>query len=232
MSRFFEHAANDIGPQVFHSLTSERRTLLIEVACSPESRLSSEVQRQAGYTEAAVRCSHWNNCDLETGAGVKNVISQIDLHRPRHVWISPICGPYSPLQAINQRSPEQVQELQEKRRQALKQYVGASCVYQHCIQQGIHVTWEWAERCLGWRLPLMQNLQKKYQLFFGVTHGCRVGLRDQKTQGLLHQGWKFMTTQQSMADLLERRCKCPPNYKHAKCEGGNAGMTAYYTPKW
>ena len=231
MSRFFEHAANDIGPQAFHSLTSERRTLLIEVACSPESRLSSEVQRQAGYTEAAVRCSHWNNCDLETGEGVKNVISQIDLHRPRHVWISPICGPYSPLQAINQRSPEQVQELQEKRRQALKQYVGASCVYQHCIQQGIHVTCEWAERCLGWRLPLMQNLQKKYQLFFGVTHGCRVWLRDQKTQGLLHKGWKFMTTQQSMADLLERRCKCPPNYKHAKCEGGNAGMTAYYTPE-
>ena len=67
---FFEHAANDIGPQVFLSLTSERRTLLIEVACSPESRLSSEVQRQAGYTEAAVRCSHWNTCDLETGEGV------------------------------------------------------------------------------------------------------------------------------------------------------------------
>ena len=231
MARFFEHAAGDIGPEAFHSLTSERKTLLIEVACSPESRLSAEMQRQAGYPEAAIRCSHWNSCDLETGAGVKHVISQIDLHGPRHVWISPICGPYSPLQAINQRSPEQVRDLQEKRRKALKQYVGASCIFQHCIQQGIHVTWEWAERCLGWRLPLIQNLQKKYQPFFGVSHGCRVGLRDPKTQGLMHKGWKFMTTQQSMADLLERRCKCPPNYKHAKCEGGNAGMTAYYTPE-
>ena len=51
-----------------------------------------------------------------------------------------------------------------------------------------------------------------------------VGLRDPKNQGLLRKGWKFMTTQQSS-------CKCPPTYKHARCEGGNAGMTAYYTPE-
>ena len=67
MARFFVHAAADIGPEAFHNLTSERKTLLIE-------SYSAEVQRQAGYPEAAVRCSHWNNCDLETGAGVKHVI--------------------------------------------------------------------------------------------------------------------------------------------------------------
>lgn len=232
MSRYMEMKSEDIAPEAFQSLVYPQRTILVEVACSPESRLTEEVRKQAGYEAAAVRCSHWNNCDLETGEGVKNVIRQIDELGPSSVWISPICGPYSPLQAINQRAEAQCQELEEKRKRALKQYVGACCIFQYCIQKGIHVSWEWAERCQAWRLPMIQNLVKKYQPYFGVTHGCRVNLRDPKSQCLLHKGWKVMTTQQHLADLLERRCKCPPGYRHAKCEGGNAGMTAYYTPEF
>ena len=62
MARFFEHAAGDIGPEAFHSLTSERKTLLIEVACSqkadlvPKSsdRLATRKQQFAAHTGTAV----------------------------------------------------------------------------------------------------------------------------------------------------------------------------------
>ena len=228
MGRYFEKCSQDLAPKTFQDLIQKKRTLLLEVACSPESRLSAEVQKQAGYKEAAVRCSHWNNFDLETG-GVKGVIQMIETLEPQKVWISPVCGPYSPLQSINQRTQQQIADLQEKRRRALKQYIGAGCVFQHCIQKGIHVSWEWSERCQGWRLPFMQELQKKYQPFISVTHGCRVNLRCPKTHGLLQKGWKIMTTHQHIADLLDRRCNCPKGYRHAKCEGGLASMTSYYT---
>lgn len=232
MARFIEKQSTEIVPRVFQDLTQRGKTILVEVACSPESRLSAEIQRLTGDPEAAVRCSHWNGCDLGTSGGVKQVLHTIDVKQPRHVWISPECGPYSPLQAINQRTSQQIQELEEKRKKVLKQYVGASCVYIYCIQRGIHVTWEWAQRCQGWRLPLIQRLVKKYELYFGITQGCRVGLRDPKTQNLLHKGWKLMSTCRKMSDTMNMPCLCPKGYTHARCEGGLAGLSAYYTEEF
>ena len=229
MARFLEKQSLELAPQAFQSLVSHGDTFLVEVACSPESRLSAEVQKLFGSKDAAVRCSHWNECDLGSSAGVKKIIDVIQCRRPRHVWISPDCGPYSPMQAINQKTEAQVQALQDKRRAALKQYIGASCIVHHCIQQGIHVSWEWAQFCQGWRLPFMQKLISKYDLYFGVTQGCRVGLRDPKTQSLLKKGWKVMSTSKKLAETMNMPCLCPKGYNHAKCEGSLTGLTAYYT---
>ena len=108
MCRFFQQETQNLAPGAFQSLMShDRRTYLVEVACSPDSRLSREVQRQAGYEEAAIRCSHWNGCDLGSGSGVQLVLQTITEKRPSHVWISPECGPYSPMQAVNQRTESQ-----------------------------------------------------------------------------------------------------------------------------
>jgi len=231
MSHFFEHRSVNLASEVFQDLSSKHKTFLVEVSCSPESRLSAEVRKKFGYDDAAIRCSHWNGCDLGTREGVHQTLKVIQEKRPDNVWISPECGPYSPLQAINQRTPEQVAELQEKRRIALKQYVGASIVFQFCIQLGIHVSWEWSQRCQAWRLPLVQKLMKKYNLFTAVVTGCRVNLRDPKSQKLLSKAWKVMTTHQRLSEVLQLPCLCGKHYQHARCEGGLAGMTSYYTPE-
>ena len=226
--RFFNHIDRDMAAGAFDQLTQESETILLEVACSPESRLSACVQETAGRKEAAVRCAQWNGCDLGTGAGVKMILGQIDRLKPKHVYISPECGPYSPIQNMNQRTEMQKQELETKRREVLKQYVGASCVYQHCIQSGIHVTWEWSERCQAWRLPLVQKLQEKYQPFVVVTHGCRVNLRDNERR-LLRKGWKLMTTHKRVAEFMDQKCSCPKGYRHGLCEGEMTRKSAYYT---
>ena len=232
LARRITQESDAMIPQAFQGLVTKGKTVLVEVACSPESRLSAEVQRQMGYESSALRCSHWNGCDLGNGAGVKHVIEIIEKNRPDHVWISTECGPYSPMQAVNQRSEKQAQELAEKRREALKQYVGASCIYHHCIQQGIHVTWEWSEKCQAWRLPLIQKMMKRYEPYICVTHGCQVNLRNPKTHTLMHKGWKLMTTHQRLSELMQLPCRCPKGFVHAKCEGGLASMSAYYTPEY
>ena len=232
LSSFIENEANNMGPRVFQDLVNHKRTILVEVACSPESRLTSEIQKTCGYKEAAVRCSIWNGCDLTTSSGVKQTLTVLEQTKPSNVWISPECGPYSPLQAINQRTEAQSAELAEKRRQALKQYTGASIIFQWCFQHGIHVSWELAERCLAWRLPMIQRLITKYSLHTAITKGCQVGLRDPQSQGLLGKGWKIMTTHKRLAEGLNLPCRCPRGYRHVPCEGGKAGLTAYYTKEY
>ena len=99
MSHFMEKESKNLGPRAFKQLMG-RRAILVEVACSPESRLSSMIQKMTGHEDAAIRCSHWNGCDLGTQTGVDMILNTIDTCRPQHFWISPNCGPYSPLQSI------------------------------------------------------------------------------------------------------------------------------------
>ena len=99
-ARFLEKESHMLGPRTWEDLVRNSRTLLIEVACSPTSVLSETVQSLAGYPEAAIRCAHWNGCDLETWAGVQQVLKLLKQHRPQHVWISPGDQPANSTAAI------------------------------------------------------------------------------------------------------------------------------------
>ena len=129
-ARQLEHQVQDILPQLYQSLVDEPKVRLIEVACSPDSILSQVMQDTTKCPQSAMRLSIWNQHDLCTGSGVKSVLDKIDHHDPSHVWLAPECGPYSVMQNINQRTPEQKEELAAKRRMALKQYVGSAVIFQ------------------------------------------------------------------------------------------------------
>ena len=218
-------------PRVFEGLVTFGRTVLMEVACSETSLLAKEVQELCGDESAASRCSWWNNCDLATDAGVRLVLNRIELEQPAHVWISPPCGPYSPLQNVNSRTEAQKEELRLKREAAMRIYVGACVVFHACVQRGIHVTLELSERCQAWRLPIFQSLRSKYGLYQTVAKGCRVGLRD-KAGVLMQKGWRVLTTHRRLSELLELPCRCPKTFKHGKCEGSAATQSELYTKEF
>jgi hypothetical protein len=69
----------------------------------------------------------------------------------------------------------------------MQMYRGASVVARYCVQKGIHVTWEWAERCQAWRLPLMQKLRERVLPFTAVVSGCAVNLREAGGDRLLRK---------------------------------------------
>ena len=231
MSHFLGCCVDDLLPQTFSDLISVGRLELLEIACSQDSVLTSTMQNLTGRKDAAERLSIWNGCDLSTNQGVRKAIQVISLKKPKHVWISPICGPYSMMQQVNQRSIQQCADLAEKRRNALKQYVGCSIIYTYARSEGCHVSWEWSETCQAWRLPLIQNLTKRFQPFFSVTKGCRVNLRNPHEQ-LMQKGWKVMSTQELMSLMLDLPCHCSPGTKHAPCEGHATKRTQYYTKEF
>ena len=229
-ARNLEEQAWSLVPEIFQALAGHNRVCLMECACESDSLLSSAVQAQQKSEQAATRCSLFNGCDLSTDAGVRLIMKRIDLEKPQHVWLSPPCGPFSPLQRTNQRTPEQAQDLKQKRQEAIRIYVGTSCVMHYAIQRGIHVTLELADRSDAWRLPLLNQLQSKYQMFRAVTKGCAVGLRDSRTGSLMQKGWRILTTHKRLSEALDLPCRCPKNYCHGKCEGSSAAASARYTP--
>ena len=229
--RLVEQTSNQMLPSALQSLVTRSRVKLLEVACSPDSVLASSMQTMTGEEGSAVRCSLWNGCDLRKGSGVRMVLDQIDLHQPEHVWMSPECGPYSVMQNINQRTEAQRLSLEEKRKDALRQYVSCAIIYRYCVQRGIHVSWEWSQSCQGWRLPLIQKLVHDVDPKFAVVRGCQVNLRDSQKQ-FVNKGWKVMTTHPLVAQRLDMPCRCSPGTKHVPCEGSLTAQTAFYTPEF
>ena len=230
-TRHLSQCADMMIPEAFSSLTGHKRVRLLEVACSPTSVLTETMQQLTGDAAAAQRCSLFNEYDLTKGSGVKRVIQDIEVLRPEHVWLSPICGPFSVMQNINQRTEQQKEDLTRKRNEALKQYVGCSIIFKYCIQLGIHVSWEWSQSCQAWRLPLIQGLIRQHQPFFATVRGCQVGLKNSQGQ-LLSKGWKIMTTHELLSKRMELPCRCSKEVIHAKCEGSETSKTAYYTKQF
>ena len=232
LARHLEETAWAIVPNLFQDLSGSSRKVLMEVCCESDSVLAHTIQQDAGTEAAASRCSLWNACDVGTSSGVKLVLERIRLEKPQTVWCSPPCGPYSPIQNLNQRNKKQIEELQQKRLEARKIYVGCSIIAHYCIQQGIHFVWEMSEKCLAWRLPLLQRLRQKYSLFEAVTKGCSVNLREAPGEALLQKGWRILTTHARLASVMDMPCRCPKQYRHGRCEGRMTKASGLYTQEY
>jgi hypothetical protein len=63
----------------------------------------------------ARRYNFWNGFDLSTKKGTDDLIDDLLIQRPRHVFLSPPCGPERQMQNANQRSAQQVVDLGRKR---------------------------------------------------------------------------------------------------------------------
>ena len=225
------HKSQVVVPNIFEELSGVNRVELMEFACEPDSLLASAVQARTGRSDAACRSSLWCGHDLSTPAGLSQVLEQIQVLRPKNVWISPPCGPYSPLQNVNQRSPAQIRELKVKRATAQRIYGSTLEIVKICLQLGIHITVELAERCEAWRLPIFQKLRFEMGLHTAVTKGCSVGLKGQDG-ALMQKGWRIVTSHARLSEVMHKPCNCHTGYRHAKCEGKNATMSARYTKEY
>ena len=146
------------------------------------------------------------------------ILQRMEVEQPLHVWLSPQSSPFSPFQRSNQRNPTQKAALHEKRQKALREYVGATCIMHHAIQQGIHVTLELPDRSEAWRLPVLNRIQQKYGLQRAVVRGCALGLRDKLGEGLSGRDWRVLTTHKRLADSLHLPCQCKKGHQHGKSE--------------
>ena len=231
-AKFLSAMADRVVPDHFQSLVAHDRPFLFEVACSPDSILTEQMQKKMGSENAAKRFAHWNGYDLTKTHGVRGVIRKIDEESPLHVWISTECGPFSRMQNLNQRTPEQREALRQKREDCMRQYVGGLAIYTHCCQQGIPCTWEWSETCDAWRLPMVQKVFQKWNPYMIVVKGCRVNLRDVKSRRLLGKGWKLATTHELLATKMHLPCTCTNPREHELCQGKLTRESAFYTDEF
>ena len=65
---------------------------------------------------AGLKSERWTkeNFDLSKPSGCKLAMDRLRELRPKRLWLSPECGPYSTMQNANQRTPQQREDLRQK----------------------------------------------------------------------------------------------------------------------
>ena len=161
---------------------------------------------------------------------VGNTSYQSSRRKDRGLCGFPECGPYSPMQHLNQRNPVQRQKLMEKRNHAQKQYEGAGWLAEQAHELDCVFVIELSELCEGLGLSWCQKLREKVDLFEGVCKGCQVNLRDHNHM-LLGKGWKLRSNNEEL--VRHMNLSCPGDHEHGKCEGSQTcKKTGLYTQEF
>ena len=171
--------------------------------------------------------------DLSTNKGSDELQAIIKKQRPRLLWLSLPCGPYSPIQALfNEDNPEKLAKSLERKRKSrklIRNGIRAACLQ---LDLGGEVGWEWPSNNGGWHLPDMRSLldfmESKHGLFFARIHGCAYGLQNHKGN-FLKKPWKVALSDQTLANGLQRLC--PGDHHHDECLGGSDARDSGFYPK-
>ncbi|CAK9113409.1 unnamed protein product, partial [Durusdinium trenchii] len=202
---------------------------LMELCCPPDSRLT---QTFLDHGKQAIRIG-LPAIDFSHKKGLHEVLQMIDRWKPKVLWISLPCGPYSPIQELfNESTPESLAKSLERKKRAKKLIHHGIEAAEHQITRGGEVAWEWPVNNRGWTLPRVRAFFEKLAAsgsdFGARVDGCAHGLKGPK--GLpVKKPWRIRTTSSTLAGALHRLC--PGHEQHEECLGGKTARDSGFYPQ-
>ena len=180
------------------------RVVLLEIGGSEGSVLGKEVEKICG-SGSVVRLSFWNGGDLGTIEGQRYIRRTIGEICPRFVWVYGDSSAYSPVNKMNQRTPQQVLSLQAKKGAANRSYEGVVDILRASRSAGATCVLEMADACEAWDQSWYVDVEKECVLYKGVCQGCQVNRRD--FQGsLLCRGWGLASNDGALIQHMSLVC--------------------------
>lgn len=146
--------------------------------------------------------------------------------RPGLVIGSPMCTPFSPLQHLNKKRPEEVRAMELEYGKNHVEYTIELMEMQRGL--GGHVLLEHPRSASSWGLPCMKNFINKHALRLVTADQCMYGLKstDSAGEAPAKKPTMFATSAGRIADRLSKRCD--GMHRHVQLVGGRAGPAARY----
>ena len=190
------------------------RWTLGEIFSSEKSPLTHQVNQMNAQ---AFRFGYQQG-DLETSQGRKQLFAMVCRYRPKHLWYSPTCGPWSSWTNLNaSRSLFHESLYQQKRHDLLYQIALGIVLFRHQVGHGDHFHWEQPGRSLMFHLSQMAEVHR-YTVACELDL-CRAGeLRDPQNQKLIKKSLVILTTSREMYHRFHG-LKCQHDHEHQSLEG-------------
>lgn len=128
----------------------EPQVELMELCCESSSLLSAIWEKGGGK---AGRLGLHNKCDLLTESGTQEAIRLIKKQKPTFLWVSLPCGATSPLQHLNEITPEGWMKSQKRRNKSKRLTRNGIRVMEAHLLQGGELIQEWPMLNDAWKFP-------------------------------------------------------------------------------
>ena len=189
---------------------------LLEVYCSQDSQLT----QSATHSGLKARRFGLQQGDLSTYVGRTQLYEMLWIHRPRNVWVSPKCGPWSAWNRLNsQKSVEIMKKIQDDRRKENVHLLLCEALFR--LQD-----WRSPECHFHLEQPQGSDLVYQKEMSSIVKYCLRVlcdmcvagSLRHPENQMALRKRTQVFTTSEIMARMLEQQ-QCVGQHVHVPIEG-------------
>lgn len=186
---------------------------LLEVYAYPNSQLT-EVAQQQGMRARRFTLTDGN---LETRAGQLQLLKMVLIYRPKHLWVSPECGPWSSWNQFNSRRSltghEKVRQSQEEARVHLKLCNLLSKI-QLSNNRRIHLESPW--QALTWHQPELADLMRSARAI--QLDQCMFGLRHPETKDPMQKRTRIQSSSSDLILALDHRL-CNHRHEHKSIAG-------------
>eukprot|EP00435_Cladocopium_sp_Y103_P055989 s1015_g18.t1 len=187
---------------------------LLEVFCHPDSSLTSQMQQLGG----SAKRHGLNQGDLMTTEGRRVLFTTLLRFCPKHVWVSPTCGPWGMWSNFNSlRSIQSWDKIHAARWEMLCQVALCLvlCRYQHRRNQ--HAHWEQPKGSMMMKLPYIQEIYR--YMLAAMPDLCTAGdLKDPITKLPIKKGLQITTTSKRLFQAIDS-LKCSAEHVHQIIEG-------------
>lgn len=173
--------------------------------------------------------------DLREPDARENVLRRLREERPRLAIVEYPCRFWSKLTDTNFRTSQEKRRL-AKLRKAEEPFL-ALCedIFNEQISRGDDALAENPLCSKSFNVPAMRRVLNHPNVFAGVGHGCRYGVRNASNNLLLKKPTMWISTSPEICNALSLRC---PNraghvcHEHGECQGGQvANKAGRYTPQ-
>ena len=188
---------------------------LLEIFAEPQSQLTRQCQALGLHARRLGR----SEGDLETSEGRQLVWQHLIQQKPRHVWFSPTCSPWSAWSRFNEsRSLSHAREMQLERIARLPQVALGIIVARQQHAEGRHFHWEQPGGSAMFMLaPMQEPLAYLHRVKFDM---CVAGdLRDPKNILPIRKRLQLLTSSPGMKQWLQDRFCRGQHETHQMLEG-------------
>ena len=210
----FEHELEMLKQTMPTAAVPQPRLDLLEVFCGDDSQLCHQCQ-QLGYRSQRMGLMQG---DLQTIEGRRELLQTLVTRRPRNVWFSPVCGPWSGWSHLNGSiSLEAFDQLSATRLKHLEQIALGIVLLRYQRQQVSHLHWEQPQPSLMFKLPYLSELYA-YTVPANFDMCTAGNLRDPVNNKHIRKSLTVMTTSTTVATTLSQH-KCRGLHEHQVIEG-------------
>ena len=186
---------------------------LLEVYASPQSKLTEEVIKKGGTAKRFTL----EDGDLSTFQGQVQLLRKVFLWRPRHIWMAPECGPWSPWNRFNQmRGLTSFCRIQHNQEISKEQLEVCSLLCRIQLDRGDHFHLENPAPSGMWQqVELDETCRRTKPAFFDQ---CQFGLKHPTMHEPMKKRTRIQTSSEEMFRHMDQRF-CKHEHEHAHIAG-------------